>query len=307
VTLHIGLRAALLLIGAATTFAQSSSFTVAIARPDGYLVPFAAYTNGRWERAWPAADEGNVDKPTFENTWSVWRRRGRPVSKTWRVWPISGGPSLQTPVTAVESVEAHCGAQIALKTGLQPVKAEHPNKLGVAVDSDQPLAAIEGVAKTDPLWARAGRAIAPRFSQLEAQRAQAERLQLPLETPGPVVQITALYRELRSTNSPLYFVAEKPYRTGRTAEEPLCKAVTIMTGWLTHEGAEALTIHSPRVFLTDCDAKVVRTAEPLAALHLSDRLFWILQEHGYEDESYIVAEIARPGIRYHLTVNGGGC
>ena len=85
------------------------------------------------------------------------------------------------------------------------------------------------------------------------------------------------------------------------------QAVTIMTGWLTREGAEALTVHSPRVFLTDCDAKAVRTAEPLAAIHLSDLLFWILQEHGYEDETYVVAEIARSTIRYRLTVNGGGC
>jgi hypothetical protein len=307
VTLHVCLRAALLLIGAVTTLAQSSSFTVAIARPDGYLVPFAAYTNGRWERAWPAAGEGNVDKPTFENTPSVWRRHGRPVSKTWHVWPVRGGPSLQTRVTAVESVEAHCVAQVALKTDLQPSKAEHPIKQGVAVDSRQPLVSIEAVAKLDPLWKRAERAVAPTLSQLEAQRAQADRLQLPLETPRPIVQVTALYRESRSTNSPLYFVAEKPYRTARAAENPQCKAVTIMTGWLTHEGAEALTLHSPRVFLTDCDAKEVRTAEPLAAIHLSDRLFWILQEHGYEDESYIVAEIARSGIRYHLAVNGGGC
>jgi hypothetical protein len=56
-----------------------------------------------------------------------------------------------------------------------------------------------------------------------------------------------------------------------------------------------LLVQTPRIFLTDCDGKEVRTAEPLAALHLSNRLFWLLQEHGYEDESYIVAE------------NGGGC
>ena len=50
-----------------------------------------------------------------------------------------------------------------------------------------------------------------------------------------------------------------------------------------------------------------RAGEPLAAIHLGDRLFWILQEHGWEDESYIVAEIAARGIYYRVSVNGGGC
>ena len=79
-----------------------------------------------------------------------------------------------------------------------------------------------------------------------------------------------------------------------------------MTGWLIHAD-DRLLVCTPRIFLTDCDGIEVRSAEPLAALHLADRLFWILQEHGYEDESYVVAEIAPSGIRYRLTFNGGGC
>jgi hypothetical protein len=42
---------ALLLVAVVTTVAQSPSFTVAIVRPDGYLVPFATYADGQWERA----------------------------------------------------------------------------------------------------------------------------------------------------------------------------------------------------------------------------------------------------------------
>jgi hypothetical protein len=32
-----------------------------------------------------------------------------------------------------------------------------------------------------------------------------------------------------------------------------------------------------------------------------------MQEHGYEDESFTVAEIAPSGVRRAVTVNGGGC
>ena len=60
-TRHVCLLAALPLVAILPTLPQSPSLTVAIVRPDGYLVPFAAYANGRWERAWPAADEGNLE------------------------------------------------------------------------------------------------------------------------------------------------------------------------------------------------------------------------------------------------------
>ena len=71
-----------------TAAAQGQRFTVAIVRPDGALVPFAAYDAGRWERAWPEADEA-TDLKAVDNVPSVWRRRGAPVPDMWRVWPAS--------------------------------------------------------------------------------------------------------------------------------------------------------------------------------------------------------------------------
>ena len=56
----------------------------------------------------------------------------------------------------------------------------------------------------------------------------------------------------------------------------------------------SLTLLDSKTFLTDCDGKEVRTAVPLAALRMSGLWFWILQEHGYEDETYVIAEISRP-------------
>jgi hypothetical protein len=44
----------------------------------------------------------------------------------------------------------------------------------------------------------------------------------------------------------------------------------------------------------------------LAAFRVSDRLFWVLQEHGYEDETYVIAEIGPSEVRYQIEVNGGG-
>jgi len=80
-----------------------------------------------------------------------------------------------------------------------------------------------------------------------------------------------------------------------------------MTGWLVPAEGNTFSLVNPEVFFTDCDGKGVRVAEPLAALRLSDLQFWILQEHGYEDESYVIAEIRAAKIRYPIRVSGGGC
>jgi hypothetical protein len=287
--------------------AQPQRFAIAIVRLDGRIVPFAAYDGGRWERAWPEADEATDAPPTIDNIPSVWSRRGDRVPSVWRVWPASGGMPIQAQVSGVEVVEAHCEGQVALKTDLTAAKAEHPRKFGVAVDSSSlPIGAIEEVPHSDVQWRAAGRTVLASFSRLEAAQLSKNRQQLPRETPAPVAQITALYREAKSPGSPVHFVAEKRFRTPRFPQNRQCTAVTFITGWLVPTDA-GLTLLDPKVFLTDCDAKDVRAALPLATLRISGQLFWVLQEHGYEDETYLIAEIRQSDVRYPIEVNGGGC
>lgn len=229
--------------------AQDQKFTVAIVRPDGALVPFAAYDAGRWERAWSEADEA-TDITAIDSVPSVWRRRGGSVPNVWRVWPASGGTPIQAQVSGIEVVEAHCSGQVALKTNLPSAKAEHPLKFGVAVDSSSvPVGAVEEVRRSDSIWAAAERAVLASFSRLESAQATRNGEQLPRETPVPVTQITALYREAKSPRSPLYFVAEKKYRTARFPQDPQCSALTMMTGWLVPTDAGTFNLLDPKVFL----------------------------------------------------------
>jgi hypothetical protein len=287
--------------------AQGQKFTVAIVRSDGSLVPFAAYDAGRWERAWPEADEA-TDRKAVDNVPSVWHRRGVRVPDVWRVWPASGAPGTQVRVNGIEVVEAHCQRQIALKTDLSSAEAQHPLKFGIALDSPNiPVSAIEEIHRAHAPWAEAERAVLASFSPLEAAQAAKDRAQLPRETAEPVAQITALYRQMKAPRSPMYFIAEKKYRTARSPQDAQCTAVTIMTGWLVPTDTGTYTLLDPKMFLTDCDAKEVRTAVPLAAFRIADQIYWVIQEHGYEDESYLIAEFRQSGIRYPIEVNGGGC
>jgi hypothetical protein len=301
------LRLALAALLMATASAQSERFTLAIVRLDGRIVPFAAYDRSRWERAWPEADEATDGTPTIENTPSVWRRRGDRVPNVWRVWPASGASRIEAHLKGVEIVEAHCQGQVALTTDLPEAKGDHPLKIGVAVDSNLPIGSIEEVRRSDVVWRIAEEAVVGNFSRLEGAKAQADHVQLLPESPAPAVLITELYRQAKSPRSPMYFVAQKKYRTARFSQDPQCSARTIMTGWLMPTEAGTYALLDPKVFLTDCDAKEARTALPLAAVRVNDQLFWVLQEHGYEDETYLIAEIRQSEVRYPIEVNGGGC
>jgi hypothetical protein len=44
--------------------------------------------------------------------------------------------------------------------------------------------------------------------------------------------------------------------------------------WLVRASSGGLTLRDAKVFLTDCDENEVRTALPLAAVHVSNHLFW---------------------------------
>jgi hypothetical protein len=306
VTRHVWLLAALPLVAILPILAQSPSLTVAIVRPDGYLVPFAAYVSGRWERAWPEADEGNLHNPTLANTPSIWRRLGQPVPKIWQVWATPGARPSQARVTGIDAQESGCQIQIALKTDLLSLPDEGtPDRL--ALDTKRPVNTIEDVRQSDPTWQSVERVIARELSERETAQARKDSVQIPAESPTPPVRITHLYREAHIPRSAMYFVAEKQYQTERNRADAGCKARTIMTGWLIATAGRQMAISSPRIFLSDCDGKAVRVATALAALHVGSRVFWILEENGYEDIEYMVIEITAAGVRRHLAVNGGSC
>ena len=295
---------AVLASGAAS---QPQRFVLAIARFDGTLVPFAAYDDRRWERAWPEAGEQKNGPAALDGIASVWRTRREAVPATWRVWPVSGTGSIQARVSGAQVVEAHCESQVALETDLPPARAKHPLKFGIGVDTDLPLGAIEQVQSGDPRWKTAEQIVTASFSKLEIAQSRMANDPLPRDRSAPAVHITELYGERRRPGSPLYFVAEKRYRAARSPYDAQCHRRTVVTGWLFPTTGGALTLVDPTTFLTDCDRKEVTAAWPLGAVHLSDSLFWVLQEHGYEGEEYRIADLRSSAIRYRVTFHAGGC
>lgn len=292
----------------ATAWAQPQRFVLAVVRLDGRLVPFAAYENGRWQRAWPQADEGvDFDGKPNPGMPTIWRRLGRGIPTTWHAWPAGGGHPIEAHTRGLEVVEAHCQTQVALATDLPEVKAEHPLKFGVAVDANLALHSIQSVSRSDDVWGTAEHAVTANFSKLEAQQTKEHLGPRSREAPTPHVTIRELYRESNVPPSLIYFVAEKQYRSARDPHDPGCGAATIIAGWLVLTQTGTWAVWDPKVFLTDCDEKDASTGWPMASLEVSGRLFWVLQQHGWEDEHYIVVEIGRSAIESEIDFRAGGC
>jgi hypothetical protein len=305
---RLRLSLALAVVLTATGSAQPQRFALAIVRLDGRLVPFAAYESGRWQRAWPEADEAvDVDGKPMPEMPTIWRRHGRSIPATWHAWPAAGGRPIEVHTHGLEIVEAHCQTQVALATDLPEMKAEHPLKFGVAVDANLPLRSIQSVSRSDAAWSTAERAVRANFSKLEAAQVKESLESWRRESPPPRIKIRELYRESSVADSLMYFVAEKQYRRARNPHDPSCGAATIIAGWLVLTQTGTWAIWDPRVFLTDCDEKEASTAWPMASLQVSGRLFWVLQQHGWEDEHYIVVEIGQSAIQSEIDFRAGGC
>ena len=297
------------LIAVAALTAQSvepTPFTLAIPRLDGRLVPFATFDNGEWDKPWPEADQAQTVPLTLDAIPSIWQKRGKSVPTTWTVWPSTGDRSVRATVRGVEAVNAHCQRQVALATDLAPIKGDDHTKRGIAVDTDLVIGRVEKVESSDPQQRAAERLVRASFDWLELHESLQSRVNLVAESPAPAARIVALYRERGQVDSPMYFVAEKTYKTART-DDPGCPHLSVMIGWLVKDDVGQVSLKEHHIFITDCDRKGIRTAEALAAVRVSGRVFWVLQEHGYEDETYVVVEITADGVHRMREADGGGC
>lgn len=296
----------------------ASSLGVGIVRPDGRLIPFAAYADGQWEQAWPGAEESDdpasIEKatpgqlPAIDDVPSFWNGRGEPVPRTWFVRRLSRPDPIATQVTRTAIFETHCSGQIALATDLAPKPPQFWRRIGVAVtDSSVQVSIVNEVLPADPAWNGVSTLVIKQFERLEREHVHISGPPLIRDATPPPIKIRRLYRSAGAAVSPMYFEAQRSYAAPRYAGEPQCPAVTVLTGWIMVAANGDFTLVAPVVYLTECEQKSVRRAAPLAALQVGASLFWVLQTAGYEDLRYVVARLRSSSVEFVVDVDAGGC
>lgn len=274
---------------------NSAPFVVGMLREDGVLVPFARYNNERWSGPKSLADQA---KPWFE--------RGS-FPATWYFWPSLDSPTVLKAIKVVR-VENHCQTIWAIQSNLPrpPGEVDRRDNIGVALDVKQKVESfmrLEGQARES----------ADLSSLVKSSFEKAEQARMPKTNPWrdawTPATLQKLYRSRARVNGQhiYYFEAEKQYENRPGSADPSCKDVSFFQGWIMRRSDERLILMSSSLALTDCDMKTERSTAPFGVIAIKDRTFLIAEEHGYEDESYIIFEIRGSTIRRVLEASGGGC
>lgn len=298
-----------------------ASFLVAVLRADGTLVPFAQYGNGGFYNPWPkpqpcpgCTDEiyphslGGLPQP--------WFAQGGRMPKRWFRSP--NGALTVLKALKIAEVENHSQKNWVVLTDFphEPVESSHHRNVGIAITAN---IRIESMIESNPEPDGLTSFIKDVFDAEETMKIERLATDDPLGTASlfrfglpesaaerkRVEKITKFYRSESPINGEYlyYFKAKKEYEIPRLASSG---HVSLFSGWATVEARQggSLGIILSEIVFTDTDMKGPTTSLPLGILKLSGRMFIFVEEHGWEDESYLVLEL-NGGIHRLLETLGG--
>ncbi len=228
-------------------------------------------------------------------------------SEDWQALTETGTRAIH--VTHPDWVDVHCVRQIVLRSDYIPSRPAPPT-------AEQPY-------PKDGLVIAPTRAVEP-IEILPVDSVETKTLVSTLteafnhagrhRKAGPVipsVDVCASASSRRSrpccASTRTYYVeaVRYEYRTsGPQGSE--CEAIAYGQGWFTRDAAGVRSI-TLGMHLLGCDRDGANYMLPLGALHVSDKLYWIAQFSGWDEEHFVVLEVKPKKIDTALRVWGGGC
>lgn len=294
---------------------RSPVFVLGVLRADGIVTPFAMFDGRRWRSRWPDSVR-NIELPISlddvpENWWGV---EPPPTEMTiWRDGQKRGTVNLGNPTMAAMM----CEPRIALKSDFKPPTTPPPPferpypKEGLVISDDVPLERIASVERGSAEWNQALILITDEFNRRETAAARSftswvhpydERRRKTV----PIV-LEALYRS--PTEDPewtaYYVEAARQYPPGPQDKDG-CGLSTFVHGWLLvgprNQARPRLSAN-----VAYCDRKGASYMLPWALFRADDKVYWIYQFSGFEEEWYEIAEPKRSGVTSHVAYRAGFC
>ena len=293
---------------------DANHFTVSMLFPDGSLVPFAEFREGRWLNPWPKPESASDEEPnTVSNLPKPWFAQGKRPSSTWYYWSPDGEPHALKAGKVVK-VNTHCQTAWGLQSDLNRGPDGGPLRpaVGVALDVKRQVSPMTEVSNTSDDWKSFLAYIRPAFGREEEARF-AELSTFLAPPPGDErkkinVTLSHVYRSSAEIGGRYlyYFEAQKDYAKPIPTNDQSCNNV-FFRGWGTAGPQGDLSLLGTQVGWTDCDRKQEAGRVPLATLSVGGRVFVITYDPAYEGESYSVLEWTESGVRLVLDTQGGSC
>ena len=300
----LGLALAWLVALRAAPLLHTPPFSLAVVRADGVLLPFAHCDNGKWKNEWPFPPK-KVEVPiALTDVPSDWWPDDTP-EVSWNVWTFDGD-ARRVEVTHPFMTPVYCGAVVGLRTSYAPagmpppLSAQPYPKIGLATTGDVVVEPITVVDDGSDDWRRIEARLADPFARAENDaigREWAFGWGFPVRSDvraGTPVTLEAVYRAPHETPGTIayFFEASRRYDVARYNQDSPCDLVTFVWGWALAAPGGDLTLKAD-AYLTDCWRGGASVMFPLGLLRLDDRVLWVAQWSGWEEEMYAVVEVPR--------------
>ena len=296
---------------------QSHWFFVAVLRSDGVVVPFATYWRGLWLAPWQPPPGYPAEINSVSDLPNPWFTKYEETTPTWYAAESGARRAVTLHASKLVGVDNYCSTNWGLQTDYAGAKGEGGQHTNVGIALSEPAGLVAPVrlnphsAEAKPILSLIHRRFEADERSWLARPDMASRAQLVpragvRERRAPAV--VNLYRVAAGGGRALYsFGAERRYPKPRGADDPGCESLSAFAGILSQDGRR-LRFVERQFALSDCDATEVTYSLPLGLIRDGGREFLILQEQGYEDESYTILELRRGGLLRRLRrVEGGGC
>lgn len=289
-----------------------SSFSIAVLRRDGVVIPIVNYGVGGWTNHWPAPGRRPDIPISISDVPKSWWADKRPIAE-WTAWPMGGGSSV-VHVTSATNLTVECQPQVALQTDYRSALPRERSDMqpfpkdGLATAGDIRIEPVAVLDARSPAWAAASAAVAAQVTAAEPGLVKAARLKTPIpeslraSTPF-TLEVLFGSPDVTPGGTVLYFEGVKRYPPQLTLPMGL---LTYAVGFA-RVGAQGPPEVKLNATLADQRREGLVYSLVLGSFRMGTRLLWVVQRSAWGYEQFHIVEIRGDEILTIYKTAGGVC
>jgi hypothetical protein len=292
------------------------SFSLAVLRRDGLLLPFASFNGRTWDTPW--ASSGNELPIGLADVPKKWWGPVGP-SAPWTAWMVADGSQRPLQIRRPAQMRVFCGERLGLATDYKgdTVDQREPTvpKDAVAIAAPPGSVNLEPLVNVSVHSPDATKMIETIRHEFDVQESVATQQFTAWQHPYGAferhfvaIQLEAFYRYREKTpkNEWQTNYVEAIRRFPARPDDRGCGLITWVRGWVFEQAGKNPAVHV-RATVTYCDREGVAFMLPLGHLSLDGENYWVYQMSSWRDEIYTVAHVQPDEARPVVAVVGGNC
>lgn len=291
---------------------SGATFTLAVLRRDGIVIPIASYSPGRWTNRWPTPGHRPDIPISLVSSPKGWWAGNRPISE-WTAWPMRG-QSRAVHVKNAVNITVECQPHVGLQTDYLSAEPDEPPRMqpypkdGLASSGDllvEPVALLD--AKLPP-WTSVSAEVQAKVTAAEPGLLKEANLQTLLSEKdrnnAPFsLEVAFGSPGLQPGSSILYFEGVKRYQRQFSLPSGL---MTYVVGFVRVKENAPPNIQIVAT-LSDSRREGLLYSLVLGSFRLDGRLYWVVQRSAWGYERFDILELRDSGIVTAFKTVGGTC